>query len=45
MFASKLSLETFDKVGCYKLNTIEGVWGLMPSFIICYMNRLYHGAR
>ena len=39
MFASKLFLETFDMVGCYKLNTIEGV------FIIYYMNSLYHGAR
>ena len=34
-----LFLETFDMVGCYKLNTIEGV------FILCYMKRLYHGAR
>ena len=33
-------VETFDIVGCYKLNTIEGVLGLMPPFIICYMNRL-----
>ena len=32
-------------VGCYRLNTIEGVWGLMPPSIICYMNGLYHGAR
>ena len=27
------------------LNTIEGVWGHKPPSIICYMNRLCHGAR
>ena len=32
-------------VGCYNLNTIEGVLGHKPPFTICYMNRLYHGAR
>ena len=45
MFASKLFLEMFDMVGCYNLSKIEGVWGLLPPFIICYMNRHYHGAR
>ena len=45
MFASKSFLESFDTVGCYKLNTIERVWGLMSPFIIYYMNSLYHGAR
>ena len=32
MFASKLFLETFDMVGCYRLNKIEGVWGVCPIY-------------
>ena len=43
MFAFELFFNAFDIWWTHNLKTIEGVWGLLPPFIICTLNRLYNG--